>query len=371
MSKCNDYISISNSDGKEWILPSDNLRIGLNIYQASSKKGLLLKKYLPVLMAIPVINCTVKKILGISDTVLNIPVPIIEKIKEVFDVCDPTLAYFAGTPSKHRKGTIQVSKHEKLLGYVKITKNQELANLFYKEQEYLDWLKESGVKNIPNCLFCGKINNMYIFIQDTIKTSQSIMLHTIGNVQLDFLEKLNMYTKTKCSYNESDYYDSLNQLKQKAELVFSYGVSCQHFEDGLNYVEETLRTESEFSAYHGDFTPWNSFQENGELYVFDFEYAKKTYPPFIDVFHYFTQSCIFELNFDASHIFEKFTRKMNNGLFEKLFDQPEISYLEYIYSIISFYIDRDGESLKDIDIRNLKIWLNLIDLLVERICCIE
>lgn len=371
MNRINEYISIKNSDGKEWVLPSDYLEIGLNIYQASSKKGLLLKKYLPTVMRIPVVSSTAKKILRISDVSLTITDPIIEKVKEVFDVSDPTFAYFAGTPSKHRKGTLQVSKGDKLLGYVKITESKEIAEIFYKEQEYLEWLKVHGLENIPTCLFCGRIYNSYIFIQDTIKTQNSIMLHDLGTVQLAFLKSLYMCTKTICSYDESEYSVSLCRLKQNKGLIFKYDVSCRHFEKGIDYVESALRGKREFSAYHGDFTPWNSFQENGQLYVFDFEYAKKTYPPYIDVFHYFTQSCIFEKNLDADQIFQIFIDEKSKKLFGELFEQPNVSYLEYLYSIISFYIDRDGGSMKIDDIRNLNVWLRLIDLLVERICSVK
>lgn len=359
------YVCIKNSDGKEWILPSDNLKIGLNIYQASSKKGLLLKKYLPVLMTIPVANNVVKKVIGISDTSLNIPDSIIEQIKVVFAIENPTLAYFAGTPSKHKKGTIQVSTQNKLLGYVKITENQEIANIFYKEQRYLDWLKECGVKNIPTCLFCGKVKDSYIFIQDTIKTQKSVMVHMLGTTQVDFIQRLHACTKTKCMYTESDYYETLSRLKQKKDFVFGYDVSCKNFERGLALIEGSLQEKCEFSAYHGDFTPWNSFQENEELYVFDFEYAKKTYPPYLDVFHYFTQSCIFELRFNAEQIFNEFVSDKYQVIFQRLFDDPEVSYLEYLYSIIAFYIDRDGKSLKADDIRNMKIWMRLIDLLID------
>lgn len=371
MNRINEYMSIKNSDGKEWILPSDSLKIGLNIYQASSKKGLLLKRFLPIVMEIPVVSSTAKKILRISDVSLTIPDSIIEKVKEVFNVSDPTFAYFAGTPSKHRKGTLQVSKGDKLLGYVKITESKEIAEIFYKEQEYLGWLKGDELENIPECLFCGRIENSYIFIQDTIKTQKSVILHELEDVQLDFLKCLYMCTRTTCSYDESEYSVSLRRLKQNKGLFSKYDVYCKHFETGLKYVENALRGKREFSAYHGDFTPWNSFLENGKLYVFDFEYAKKTYPPYMDVFHYFTQSCIFEKNLDGDQIFQLFIDGKSKKLFGELFEQSEVSYLEYLYSIISFYIDRDGESLKSDDIRNLIVWLRLIDLLVERICSVQ
>lgn len=364
------YISIKNSDGKEWIFALDNLQIGLNIYQASSTKGILLKKYLPILIKVPGLNSILIKSLGMTYSSLDVPNSVIYKIKEVFNVTDPSFAYFAGTPSKHKKGVIQVSFNDKLLGYVKITGKKAVADLFYSEQLFLTWLNECGINNIPTCLFCGKIEGLYIFAQNTIKTGKSCVLHSINDTQIDFLKKMNKCTKIKCTFEESDYYKSLNQLKKNQWLISHYGVQCRYLNRGFNIIEEKLKNQSEYSAYHGDFTPWNSFVEEGELYVFDFEYAKRTYPPFIDIFHFFTQSCIFEQKLDAIGIFNKFLSEKKR-VFDRLFDQPEISYLEYIYSIIAFYFDRDGDSLKADDIRNLQYWIKLIDLLVDRICDME
>lgn len=34
----------------------------------------------------------------------------------------------------------------------------------------------------------------------------------------------------------------------------------------------------EYGVYHADFTPWNMSVEEGQLFVFDWEYASLTYP---------------------------------------------------------------------------------------------
>lgn len=51
----------------------------------------------------------------------------------------------------------------------------------------------------------------------------------------------------------------------------------------MNAVEDTVKhwegKRVGFCAYHADFTPWNMYVEQDELFVFDWEYAQMTYPP--------------------------------------------------------------------------------------------
>lgn len=360
----NDYIYVSNADGKVWILPTQNLKTGFNIYQPSSRKGILLKRYLPLVMKIPIVRSAAMKRLGIHYGELNVPQSVMNAIKNTFGGDDLTLSYFAGTPSIHQKETVQVSRYDQILGYVKFTKSKEIQKVFASEQEYLDWLDSKAVGNIPHCLYCGRVDDeLYVFIQDTIKTNQAIMEHELGKWHIAFLDELKSKTEVVCAFGESDYRQTLDLLKAQLHVLKSYGIACKSFDRGLRIVETSLEGVNHFSAYHGDFTPWNSFVENGRLYAFDFEYAKKTYPAYMDVFHYYTQSSIFEQKRTADEIYHGFRGLVSEGILKGLFKEPEIAYLQYLYAVISFYVQRDGENLKGDNRRNMQIWLGLIDLL--------
>ena len=60
--------------------------------------------------------------------------------------------------------------------------------------------------------------------------------------------------------------------------------------------------EVEYGVCHGDFTPWNMFEEGGRLLVFDWEYAHQTYPKGLDRYHFMTQTAIFEYGMSAEGI---------------------------------------------------------------------
>ena len=99
----------------------------------------------------------------------------------------------------------------------------------------------------------------------------------------------------------------------KEELVtFNKVVSFQEYMvlcNAIETVEEYLRQVCTFSVYHGDFTPWNMFEEDDKIFVFDFEYGKFSYPPYLDLLHYFTQSSIFEKKKSVNKIMRDFSKE--------------------------------------------------------------
>ena len=70
------------------------------------------------------------------------------------------------------------------------------------------------------------------------------------------------------------------------------------------------------------------FEEKKRLFVFDFEYAKMTYPPYLDWFHFFTQTSIFEQGMDAEKIFEAYKRSKSS--ISKYFDDSEFVISEML-----------------------------------------
>lgn len=119
----------------------------------------------------------------------------------------------------------------------------------------------------------------------------------------------------------------------------------------------------EFSAYHADFTPWNMFFEKGRLFVFDFEYAKMSYPPFLDRFHYFTQCGIFEKQWNEEQIFDAYQSLRQE--IEPYFIKPNIGYLCYLLDIVSLYLNRDKGMYANNTNSNFKTWILLIGRLIK------
>ena len=357
-----EYIKIQNKDDKVWKFPVNNLKVGLNLYQPSSIKGKVLKRFLPLCLKTPVLDRVVKKIMHITPSCLNIPEGVVNTLKNVYGKKDVEYAVFEGTPCTHQKTTVQIAQGKHILGYAKFSKKKSVQELFLKEKEILEWLHASGLNNIPKCVLCEATSDgQLLFIQDTKKTTSSKVSHKLGRAHQAFLSEMSEKTETMCDYERSDYYIQLEALKKNLDVLEKAGIGTESIIEAIAVVEKKLENEKNFSAYHGDFTPWNTFVlENEEIYVFDFEYAMKTYPKHLDAFHFFTQTMIYQKDKSAKEIMEMFESKHVFKQIQKLFENPYVSYLQYLISIIGFYVKRDGDNLNQNNIHNFNVWNELI-----------
>ncbi|OQA91418.1 MAG: Phosphotransferase enzyme family protein [Bacteroidetes bacterium ADurb.Bin234] len=279
---------------------------------------------------------------------------------ELFKVKNVEIALFCGTPSVHQKITMQITDGLNIVGYCKISEKKEVKALFKHEEDIFKTLHGNGFTNTPQCLYNARLKDeTYIFAQTTTKTKNSKILHQLSAMHWDFLSQLHQKTKTSLPFEKSDFYEALNLLKQN--LSYLSVADAKSVSAAIAMVEKHYEgKEIMFSFYHADFTPWNMFVEKGELFVFDWEYAKRTFPPFLDAFHFLTQVCIFEQHKDAEGIMANY--RANRHIFAEYFDNPDFSYQCYLLGIISFYFDRDKD---DFNKSNIQIWAALLRLLQE------
>ena len=116
--------------------------------------------------------------------------------------------------------------------------------------------------------------------------------------------------------------------------------------------------EVEFSAFQADFTPWNMFEEGGELFVFDWEYARLTYPPRLDYFHFRIQTSIFEQHLPADVICAGFEADGNrlNGIY----GDYRFSLKCYLLAVMSLYVNREDNLLAKDTIKHIEFWINIL-----------
>lgn len=356
------YYKISNSDGKEWLMPNKNIATGLLLYQPIAWRGKLLKTWFPVVNMIDVAGI-VKRCLHIEE----ISNPISEKLRsllcEIFKSSNLEFSIFNGTPCAHQKVTIQIYQGRNIWGYCKVSKNPELIEIFQREKAYLDWLNERKVNNVPKCLCCKKVDDdTWMFVQTTTKTSRSRFPHTLGDLELNFLKQLSEKTKCVVPFSQTEMFKSLNMLEEMGGLGNKDVIRA--FEIVRDYYGH--RREEVFSAYHSDFTPWNMFVETGNLFVFDWEYAGRTYLPYLDIIHYIVQTNIFENKSDAKDLYDSlFVR--NKRVLETYFSSPNIAVLSYLLDIIAKYSlrDKDHETPDTIMLQQKRV--RLIHLVLQNI----
>lgn len=349
---CAKFYRITNADGKSWLLPARNMRVALNLYQPSGRNGKLLKVLFPWLHHIPFVRKAIK-----AETICcTLCEELKELLQRVFECKEIEFAIFEGTPCVHQKATIQLSCGKKILGYCKASDNKEILALFERETAILSQLAERCVTDIPQPLYCGTMSNgVHIFVQSTAKTTKSQTTHTWGALQEEFLASLHEKTKQLILFENSDYYRTLTALQEHIDWLPTNIDKVVVTTAIARIMAEYRGKMVEFSACHGDFTPWNMFVERGKLFVFDFEYAALSYPAGIDRCHFEIQTMRLEQGADNSEIVQLYKERENTLL------------TKYLLSIIAQYTVREKGVYNKETMHVFELWVRLLETQENRI----
>ncbi len=344
------FIRFSNAEGKAWVVPIRNMRTALNLYQPSGVKGQAVKSLLPYLHWLPLVRSIIKA----ESCQITLDESLNELLCRVLELEDFEFSIFEGTPSVHQKVTIQISKGRQILAYCKLTESDDVKPLFKHEEQILTQLQSKGIDNIPKCLYCGELSEgskTLVFVQSTIKTNRSRVVHSWGDEHWKFVEDLHEKTKVKLPFADSDFTKSLATLENYLPSLPIKNKDVIH--NAIKRVREYYGDkEVEFSAYHADFTPWNMFFEKGKLFVFDFEYAVMTFPPYMDWFHYYTQTANFERHLSPEQIVAEFKSP------KKL--DSQVGYTAYLLDMISKYVHREKGQLRSNTLDNITFWIDIL-----------
>lgn len=324
------YYVVRNTNGKVWYFPVKNLKTGIMLFQASSTNGKLLKLLLPLIHRIS----WLRDILKIEKVECPLDVCVQNYINNLFDKKHVDFSIFMGTPCKNQKITIQISEGKKILGYCKLTKSKEIFYLFKKEINILTVLRTKGIQQIPYCIDSVFLaNGYYTFVQSTTKTLNSYSSSKFSVKHISFLKELKCATLQEVNYKDTDFYKYIHDLLMHKEC-FTQSEN-ELLKLLINRVDNYYGGKVEFCNAHSDFTPWNTYIEKEKLFVFDFEYALSTCPPYMDAVHFVSQ---------VGHIQKQL---MGEGLRSYILknllligtDVKEVKmlYLSYLLFIFSFY----------------------------------
>jgi len=198
---------------------------------------------------------------------------------------------------------------------------------------------------------------MRLFVQSTVKSHQSRQVRCWGGLQEDFLNLLYEKTRRSVAFEKSDFAQSLICLESFLPCLGSDDTAI--ISDAIAAVRAAYgEGKHVFCAYHGDFTPWNMFVEQGRLFVFDFEYAGRTYPPFLDYFHFMTQTAVFERKLSAEQIISLWRDNRHAVMGE--FPDLSLAYRSYLLDIISKYIQREQGEMSPSLRERLGFWITLL-----------
>lgn len=347
------FYRFANADGKMWVMPARHLRTAMELYQPSGRNGRMLKRWLPLLHRIAV----ARRAIHIETMRCRLNDALRQVLESIFDTNDLEFAIFGGTPCVHQKITMQLSKGSRILGYCKITDNQEVACLFDREAQLLKELRASGTKCIPECLYHGSLGkNIRLFVQSTAKTLGSKVVHEWREMHDNFLLTLNDTTKRSLRFESSDYFHTIKALAEHYDWLPDT-IEIPLVERSIRRIyDRWYGSVVSFSAYHADFTPWNMYVEKGRLYVFDWEYAQMTYPPMLDRYHFFTQTAIFERHWNAEGILQYMKSDAGRWMYAN-------DYMAYLIDMIARFTVRERGKVEGDMASSMKLWGDLLALL--------
>lgn len=351
------FYSFANADGKRWWMPARHMAVAMNLYQPSGAKGKLLKRGLPWLHRNPV----VRKVLHAERMQLALGDELRKLLERIFGWQGLEFAIFGGTPCVHQKITMQLSRGSRILGYVKVTESKNIYGIFEHEKKILDTLHTQGIGQVPECLYCGTMKNgLHLFVQSTIKTQQSEVVHAWSDKHEQFLNSLAIHTRQKLAFEETDFCRDLNALEERLPMLGNPPALSEAIRDVRGRY---AGMEVSFSAFQADFTPWNMFVEKGQLFVFDWEYARMTYPSRLDYFHFMIQTAVFEEHLSVEEIADRYAL-LRSGL-TGTWEHPDQALQCYLLAIMSIYLQREQGELGGDTIRCMDLWLALLNRIKE------
>ncbi len=353
-----------------WIIPLKNKDLftsSLALYQPSLTKAKLLKKMAILAAKGGLVNAAIKKRVYLQRND--------ESIKKIFNRDDLHYAFFTGTEGSHRKITVQVMGEEgTILGYIKVSDNEHIDRLLRNEAEILGDLMRLEIRNglFPKVIYQGQVNNVNILVLDTLKSVHSKFSSNLSDAHIDFMSEIFVKTSKVVKYRESKFAKGLSkrlsdlEIKKLRNLEDERLIELGRIKD---FIENKIGDEKlPFGFCHRDFTPWNTFFHKGKLYVFDWEYAEREYPPLIDIFHFIVQDGILVRHLKPEGLLKRVLKneKMLSKYSRLVGIKDELSMpllLCYLLDISLLYIERETENINYELKKKLEIWCGMMEMI--------
>lgn len=351
-----------------WIIPLKNKELfisSLALYQPSLFRARALKK-LTILLAEA----------GLAELFARHKVYFTRRdpeVRQIFGRDDLNYAVFTGTEGHHRKITIQVMDGEgAILGYMKVADSGEIALLLHNEAETLAFLSRSNIRSglFPRVLYRGIINDKTVEVLDTAKSRRSTFSSRLVASHTDFLAEIFQKALVRVCFRESGFAAGL----KKRIAALRPGIDDawrKRYDRAIDRLDSVIGAMTiPFGLCHRDFTPWNTFFHDGRLYVFDWEYSMKEYPPLFDIFHFIIQDGIIVRKCTPARLMRKVLthEKLIAGYCETLRLERSLQsslLLAYLTDISLLYRARGDGLPEPCVLLTIETWGRMIDILLN------
>ena len=253
---------------------------------------------------------------------------------------------FTGTIGPNNKAVL-INNSSYGLTFTKIGLTQTSVDLIQKEASILDklYMLCTETFTVPEVL---EVNNNLVQISDVSTNGKRIS--SITNAHLDVLIELNEMSAIKTTLSDIDAWKNIKQsiktLSKTQDLRMPKGL-IKKLNTIIDGVDENEFIEVGLS--HGDFTPWNMFESNGTLHIYDWELADYFKPLGFDLFHFIIQQGILVDRKSWLEIRTEIDSKIDDNLFLQLskFKEHDIDkYLKlYLVFNTAYYLELYSKQL--------------------------
>lgn len=357
------YLIIS-QNGNTWVLPSDKIKQAIEMYQPYAKKAQTMKDLIPTVKDV---GFALRK-MGIE----TVKVLLQEDVKKYIDELVGTENYYVAaymgdvTSDMNNKLTLQVFNFDKILCFIRMTNSVEATDLMQHELDFIEFLQERQVVNLPEIIDKNKIGEIRLFAQRSEKKLLEKVKLEFDEKHMKCLRDMMEKTKVRCVFENTDLYTKIQDLKRIVKDKFPQNekMIVQH---SIKIIENKLReTEGNYAVCHGDFSPWNVYyNSNKEVCMYDFEYACYTMPLYVDAFHYITKMSLYGMQNDGDKtiaVYDKYKKILSQYIEE----DTDFVYLCYLVGIISSY-SKNASSKFSIYAYKYLDWIAIISYLNSRL----
>ena len=266
------------SNPRWWLLPLEDRKaaaVGLDMWQPLSK-------------AAAVAKAAVRGVVRFGPHSLLRPYQLrlsgLPDLEDTFSKQIKHVAWFTGTEGPHRKTALQVMDADgTILGYAKLSRAAHVRPYIRNEARALQFVEKLELTSldIPQVLALRDDETVTMLVTDSRRSSSQITSTELGPYHLRLLEELRHKTE---SVGAIDLIEGLARQMSKLEML-----------SGTEWVRRVMQALSIIRPVadqipvcfnHGDFTPWNTFFQEGRPYVFDWEYAHPGWPVGFDLVHF-------------------------------------------------------------------------------------
>lgn len=313
---------ISNPDGSiRWIWPSETTRpLFLKFYSATTKRALFIAKCLKILFYLPVIKrIYIKKLYVHSSSELF--------VKQQLEEEGAEYAIFTGTVGPNRK-VVVYQEHNSNSSFLKIPYGDNASKALLNE------LDQSVIFD----RWTDRINTPKLTMKNGVLKSTDLKIGNERQVDLSIETQMTLVKliddtvkKESVGTYSRHFFESENENEQLEKLRILI----------LKFIDTQEDKGLLLSINHGDFTPWNCYQEGGILKMYDLEFSSEVLPIYYDVFHFWSQQLVMCSNKSNNEILELIRQKWDESAFALHAVNFDLTYqqvmLTYLYFVGTHY----------------------------------